>query len=481
MLQKIRDNAHGWWAYVVVPIIVLIFAFFGIGNYLTGNLSQGDIAKVNGDVISYGDFANLYAQINHTQNSQQNPQVANYIKIQVLQNLINQQLFYQALMGLGFAVGTDVIDGLIYQMPAFQVQGKFSMAAYQVALQNAGITTATLRDSLAKSYLVQQMQDGMVSSEFSLPQEVQYETALANLVRDVNYVSFNASSFANSVQVSDADVMAYYQAHQTQFLTPYQVKLAYVTLSASQFKTPGLDSDHAQAAFQNAVNTLSNQAFQNSNSLAPAAKVLNVSIQTTDLLNVANKAGILADPAVLSAVMSDAVLNGGQNSAVINLAQGQVMIVRVLDKQVPTLIPFNQVSAQIKAILVSQQELAMATGLAKQMQMRLNAGQDFSALASGNHLSVQAMAGLSSVTKNVDPNLKSAFIQAPEGQALLIPNANSVILFEVKRVYLPQNLSVHVTPQAVSSMWVQIEMASFLGHLQESARVKINDRLMRAN
>ena len=90
MLQKIRDNAHGWWAYVAVPILILIFALFGINNYLTGSLSQTDIAKVNGDSISYNDFAMLYQQMSRQQNPNQDKNVALQIKIQVLQNLINQ-------------------------------------------------------------------------------------------------------------------------------------------------------------------------------------------------------------------------------------------------------------------------------------------------------------------------------------------------------------------------------------------------------
>ena len=38
MLQKIRDNAHGWWAYVMVPVLVILFALFALFAVLGGCL-----------------------------------------------------------------------------------------------------------------------------------------------------------------------------------------------------------------------------------------------------------------------------------------------------------------------------------------------------------------------------------------------------------------------------------------------------------
>jgi hypothetical protein len=461
--------------------MILIFVFFGLGNYLTGgSMSQANVAKVNGDAITYRDFAMLYQQINHDQNPSQDKIKANYIKLQVLQNLINQQLFYQALQGLGFAVSSDVLDGLIYATPAFQSQGKFSMNQYQSLLQNVGMTTEQLRESLAKSYLIQQFQSGLMTSGFALPSEVANESLLANVVRDINYVTIDPSSFSKNVQVSDADIAAYYQMHQNQFMTPYQLQVQYITLSLDQFTKQMKDPNQAQAAFQNAITSLSNATFQNPTTLTPAASMLNISVQTSPWLSATDTKGLFATPAVVQAAMTDAVLNGGNNSSVLSLGKNQVMVLRVADKKMPVALTLAQVSAQIKTTLIAQQELSQASDAAKAMQVALTKGASLTALAQGAHLSVQKAQGVSQASKNIDPALLSAVVGTGTGGSAIMPSGNKIVVFQVAQVYVPKTLAVKVTPAEIQGAWGQIEVASFLANLQNTASVHMNDALLKA-
>lgn len=480
MLQKIRDHAHGWWVYVVVPVLVLVFALFGISNYLTGSMGQADVAKVNGDSISYTDFATVYQQLNQQQNPNQDKMLANYIKMQVLQNLVNQQLFFQALQKLGFAVNAQVINQMIYQTPAFQDQGKFSMNKYQMVLQNLGLTTEAVRNSLMKSYLVQQMQMGLMGSEFALPFEATHETMLANMVRDVNYVIIDPASFAKSIQVSDSEVAAYYQAHTQEFMTPYQVQLQYITLSLDQFSKQFKDADQAQAAYQNALNSLANVSFQNPDSLAPVATMLQTKVQTSGWLSSADNEGLFANPQVRAAAMSDAVLNGGNNSSVISVGKNQVMVLRVVNKKMPTPFSLQQVAPQIKNTLLMQQAWVNAETQAKTLQASVNTGNSLNRAAANAHLQVQRAQGVGIASKNVDQTLLGAFNEAGIGEVAMVPNKGKIVVFQVANVYVAQKLTVKIPPQAIAGLWSQIEVGSFLAHLQATAKVKINDALLKA-
>jgi len=59
MLQSIRDHAQGWIAWVIVSLIILTFALFGIDQY-----AQGDkitvVAEVNGEDVTANEFLTLY-------------------------------------------------------------------------------------------------------------------------------------------------------------------------------------------------------------------------------------------------------------------------------------------------------------------------------------------------------------------------------------------------------------------------------------
>ena len=480
MLQKLRDHAHGWWVYVVVPVLILLFAFWGIGSYLGGNMNQNEIAKVNGATVNYRDFSILFQQLNRTQNPNQNKALAGMIKMQVIQNLVNQELFNGALTKLGFSVSRDSIDALIAATPAFQEDGKFSMPKYNAVLQNLGISTEQLRQSLIKSYLIQQFQVGVISSNFALPAEVSLANTLVNQVRDVNYVSINPENFMGGITINDAEAKQFYQMHMHQFMSPYQVKLQYLMVSLDQFSKQYKDPNAAKAAYNNAVINLSDTSFQNPNSLEVSAHTLQQPIQSTDWLNTETKTGLLANPQVLAAVMSNSVLNQGNNSEVINLAPNQVIVLRVSAKQVPQQLPFSKVAAHIKNGLAMQQAAAKADELSKKVQAQLAMGQTMNQAAANYHLTAQTLTAVGQESKNISPEFKAAIVKAPLNQGTIAVDGANVLVFEVTKVYLPAKPAIQIPPQLISSLWAEIELGAYLSNLQSNAKIKLNDKLLQA-
>ena len=480
MLQKLRDNAHGWWVYVVIPVLILLFAFWGIGNYLGGSMSQNAIAKVNGVTISYTAFANVFQRLNQSENPNNDKATAGAIKLQVLETLVNQEIFYQALLSLGFSVSQTTIDGLIAATPAFQDQGKFSMNKYNTLLNNLGISTEALRQSLSESYVIQQFQGALFSSNFAMIGEVNQETTLANLVRDVNYISINPQFFMPGIKINDALVSQYYQAHKSQFMSPYQVKLQYLILSLDQFSKQYKDPNTAKAAFNNAVINLSDTSFQNPTSLDVSAHALQQAIQSTDWLSTQAKTGLFANPGVVAAVMSDSVLNQGNNSGVINLGPNQVMVLRVSDKQAPTQLSLNQVAAELKAGLVMQQAGGEAADLSRRIQASLASGQSMQQVAVTYHLPMQTLVGVGPASKNLDPQLVAAFIRASLKQSSSVISGGNMVIFQVNKIYLPRELAVQIPAAEISGLWTQIEVSSVLNALQTTAKVKLNDKLLKA-
>lgn len=477
MLQKIRDNAHGWWTWVLVPVLILLFAFWGIGNYLGGGMGQSDAAKVNGDSVPVSQFSLMYQSMNNAKNPTQNAQISAAIKMQVIQTLVDKMLFSQALHDLGFAVSSATINQMIYQIPAFQSGGVFSMQLYQNALQNIGQTTESLKADLTTTYVINQFQEGLSQSQFSLPSELRKETQYANLERNISAVTVSFNQFMPKTAPTDDEIAAYYAAHQAGFMTPAQVKLQYITLSQSSF-TKGVDAATAASNYQAALNQLANLSFENAGSLSQGASHFHLSIQNTPFLNTAKPTGILSTPAVLQAVMSNSVLNQGNNSSVINLSPTEAMVVRVANNIAPQPLSLAVVKTSIVSAINLQKAQQAAALSVQALVSAVNQGGSLASMAAGYGLTVQTMQSVSLQSKALPPAVLSAVLNMGVGQAEVVPTQNGMMVVDVTRVYPNPKPTLVIPVNAINGLWSQIEETQFLSQLQAKGSIKINPALL---
>ena len=59
MLEAIRKHTTGWLAKLILALITIPFALFGIDSYFNQAGSNVAIAKVNGDKISIQEYLSL--------------------------------------------------------------------------------------------------------------------------------------------------------------------------------------------------------------------------------------------------------------------------------------------------------------------------------------------------------------------------------------------------------------------------------------
>ncbi len=463
MLQNIRDNAHGWWTWVLVPILILLFAFWGIGNYLGGSFSQNSVASVNGEDIPLSQFL----LVNHQAVDQKTI-------MQSLQTLIDQALLTDGLAALGFAVSTDTVDQLIYQAPAFQQNGQFSDAQYQAALHNLGETTAELRASLRQTALINQFQNALISSQLPLNSEAANETAYANLSRQINFLTLSVNQFMPKTQPAPEAIAAYYASHQSAYMTPYQVKLQYLILPLSAFGTGA----NAQAAYQAALNQLANVTFQNAHSLNAAATTFHIPLQTTNWLSANQGSGILQNPAVLQAVLSDSVMKQGNNSNLIQVSPTEAMVLRVVASQAPQALPLAQVSPQIASTLMTQQATQEMVNTIQALRTAASQGQSLAQLAKTNGLQLQNMS-VNASSKALAAPVLAALNTMAVGQIQAVPGDNQIVLVQVLSVSPDPQGKNQVSTVQMAGAWTQIEMGQFLSALQAKGTIKINPAILK--
>lgn len=230
LLHSIRESATGWFAWVIVILISIPFALWGINSYITP--PNPSIATVGDYKISIQEFQNAVQTESEKYKDKINSDLLNsaLLKKVVLEKLINNRAMINYLYSAGLSVSKEQVDLQIRNDPNFQLEGQFSEELYNRYLPSA-YSKSNYRNSLVTQILLQQFSDGISTSSIVSDAETKRVIQLIKQKRDVSYALVKAQSYADSVVIKEEEINNYYQNFETQFKNPEQVKLAYLELS----------------------------------------------------------------------------------------------------------------------------------------------------------------------------------------------------------------------------------------------------------
>lgn len=254
MLQDIRKNVQGPVAKVIVGLIVIAFAGFGVESILLGG-SGNSVAEVNGEVIGPGELQlavnNQQRQLMAMMGENFDPTLLDDDRLQTaaLEQLIARKLQMQAAQDMNLSISEAEIGKTISSLEQFQIDGQFSPDIYKSALAGAGFTPASFKAGLREDMIVSQMRMGLAGTEFATSLEKQVNATVAAEQRDVRYLTIPLASFSQEAEVTDSDVQAYYETHSERFVNEESVLLDYFVLSADQFREP-VDEADLQAEYE---------------------------------------------------------------------------------------------------------------------------------------------------------------------------------------------------------------------------------------
>lgn len=244
LMDKLREGAQGRIAKIIFLLIILSFALAGVGSYLNSPVDTSP-AEVNGEPITAQALDTAYRNERSRLESQfgenfsqlaSNPEYIKQMRKGVLDKLIDQLLLDQQAHGTHIRVGDEQVKATIRSMPEFQSEGKFDNERYLNLLNRAGYTPQSFSESIRQDLVRQNWVGGLISSEFALPGEVKTIDLLLQQTRDATLYTLPVDHFLKTMTVTDAELSAYYQAHQKQFMSPDQVKISYVLLDAKDLQ-----------------------------------------------------------------------------------------------------------------------------------------------------------------------------------------------------------------------------------------------------
>lgn len=149
---------------------------------------------------------------------------------------------------------------------------------------------------------------------------------------------------------------------------------------------------HAEELFYDYYERLANTAYENADSLDPAAESLGLKVEKTDWITRSSPLpNAIDNPKIANAAFSEDVLVNGHNSDVIELSPTDAVVIRVLEHEVETLKPFEDVRDQVISEAAVSKASDNAAQAGKQAMEQLRGGKSLADLASGNGWEHQAL------------------------------------------------------------------------------------------
>ena len=233
MLMRIRDGASGILAYIIVILIAIPFAFWGIQEYF-GGPADVNVAEVNGEEITKRLFdAQLQDQRRYLKSILGNSFDSVYsdeskLKESVLDTLIQNTLLGEETKSAGYRISDAKLAERIQSVPQFQEQGRFSSARYEQLLTAQGRSPGQFEQQLRQEESINQYQGSVVYSSFLPANDKQRYAALKQQKRNFDYLLLESDPSA--VTVSDDEIKAYYDANKEAFKSLERVKLEYLEI-----------------------------------------------------------------------------------------------------------------------------------------------------------------------------------------------------------------------------------------------------------
>ena len=244
MLNFIREKIQGWVAWVIVGLLIVPFALWGINEYF-GNGGGLVAATVNGTEIDQREFQQaFYEQRSRMQEmlgSQYDSRIFDpQLRQRVINELVERELLLQNADAMGYRVSDQNVAATIRSFEAFQENGVFSPELYRQQLRAQGQSPAVFEQRIKRALLASQLPTAVAATAFVTDTELDALIRLQGQQREVAYLTLPTKQYEDPSDASDEAVASYYKAHHERFMTPERVSVEYVELSADEL---GADVD----------------------------------------------------------------------------------------------------------------------------------------------------------------------------------------------------------------------------------------------
>ncbi len=235
MFDSVRNNPKV--VQLILGVLVLPFALWGVDSYVRGSGAGDEIAKVGNSKITRAEFQNALRDEQERMRSALGPEFRPEMldtpeaKQVVLDNLIGQRILALHTQNAHLSISDEQLRDFIAGIPALQENGKFSKERYQRLVQAQGMSEAVFESRLRSELAMQKIPLAVGQSTVTPKAMVERWLAAQLEQRQVAEHLFKVDSFTGQVKLAADAVQKYYDEHSKDFQTPAQVMVEYLMLS----------------------------------------------------------------------------------------------------------------------------------------------------------------------------------------------------------------------------------------------------------
>ena len=298
MLEKFRSYAQTKAAKIILALILVPFALFGIDSYLNQAGNNLSIAKVNGYKIALPEYNRAIENVRNrimSEGKKVDPAMFDSFEFKesVIDGLITKQLLNNDIKKSRFRITDQQLSQYIIGMPEFQKDGKFSQEIYDKVLQNNQLTPKKFEESIRNDLLIQQVRDGLQKLTFIPPSNLEETLKATSQQREISIAEFKTKEYMTKANIAEKDMQAFYDQNKSKFLAPEQVKAEFVVFSlANILPTINVTEDEIKSFYKANADKYQNQQQREASHIliaasknAPPAEKAKAKAKAEDVLN----------------------------------------------------------------------------------------------------------------------------------------------------------------------------------------------------
>jgi peptidyl-prolyl cis-trans isomerase D len=264
MLDRMRR--HKGWLKWSLALVVLAFIVFYIPSFLNDPTAVGAgaaptevIAEVEGRSVTAGQFQQRYNSQIQAYRSAYGAGLSDQllrqlgIEQQILQQMVDEQAALVEAERHGIRVSDEELAQQIFAIPGLQENGRFvGEQRYEQILRSQipPMTKATFEETLRRSLMIDKLRAALTDWMTVSNADVEREFRQRNEKAKLQVVALTADAFRSQVNVSDADVSSYFDAHKAEYRVGEQRKVRMLLLDRDQaFARAGVTPTEVQSYY----------------------------------------------------------------------------------------------------------------------------------------------------------------------------------------------------------------------------------------